>query len=240
MDELRTGTAVPLYEQIYEDISRKIQSGEYQPGEQIPTESELLEQYGVSRVTVRRAVSRLVSEKLLVKKAGKGTFVAMPAFLEATQSEGSFSKSVRLRNAVPGTQILFNGMVRAERTEAKALGLERGDRVICLKRLRLVNGVPSIFEVDYLPLSFDFVLDMDLENQSLLEVIRAKTGKVGNRSSSYIEVKQASREQARSLECPAGTALLGVDQTVMTDDKEVLYYNEQYIRSDRYKYHVGS
>ena len=240
MKTLKAETAVPLYEQIYEDIARRIETGEYKAGDKIPTETELLEQYGVSRVTVRRAMSRLVSENLLVKKAGKGTFVSMPAFLEATQSEGSFSKSVLLRNAIPGTRILFKGVVRAERGAAEALGMERGDQMICLKRLRLVNEIPSIFEVDFFPMCFDFLLDVDLKNKSLLEVIREKTGKAGNKSDSYISVKLASREQAKSLECSAGTPLLGVDQTMMTEQKEILYYNEQYIRSDRYKYYVGS
>lgn len=118
--------------------------------------------------------------------------------------------------------------------------MERGDQMICLKRLRLVNEIPSIFEVDFFPMCFDFLLDVDLKNKSLLEVIREKTGKAGNKSDSYISVKLASREQAKSLECSAGTPLLGVDQTVMTEQKEILYYNEQYIRSDRYKYYVGS
>lgn len=240
MEGLKPETAIPLYEQIYEDISRKIETGEYKPGDRIPGESELLEKYGVSRVTVRRAMNRLVSENLLVKKAGKGTFVSMPAFLEATQSECSFSKSCLLRNAVPGTHILFGGMVRGEKNAAEALGLDRSAQMICLKRLRLVNGVPSIYEVDFFRTDFDFLLSTDLENKSLLEIIREKTGKVGNKSDSYISVKPATREQAKSLECAAGTPLLGVDQTVMTEAREILYYNEQYIRSDRYKYYVGS
>ena len=124
MEGLKAETAIPLYEQIYEDIARRIETGEYKAGDKIPTETELLEQYGVSRVTVRRAMSRLVSENLLVKKAGKGTFVSMPAFLEATHSEGSFSKSCLLRNAVPGTQVLFKGIVRGERGAAEALGMK--------------------------------------------------------------------------------------------------------------------
>ena len=105
-----------------------------------------------------------------------------PPFLEATQSEGSFSKSVLLRNAIPGTRILFKGVVRAERGAAEALGMERGDQMICLKRLRLVNEIPSIFEVDFFPMCFDFLLDVDLKNKSLLEVIREKQEKPGIRA----------------------------------------------------------
>lgn len=240
MKYLNTEAAVPLYEQIYEDISSKIESGEYKAGDKIPTESVLQEQYGVSRVTVRSALNRLVNENLLVKRAGKGTFVAMPAFVETTQAESSFSKSCILRNAVPSTEILYSGIMRAERMAAEALQIDRDASVICVKRLRMVNGIPSIFEVDFFRLDYDFVLNADLSRVSLLELIREKTGKVGNKNNSYIEVKQATREHARSLECPVGTALLGVNQTVMTADREILYYNEQYIRSDRYKYFVGT
>lgn len=240
MKKLIVDAATPLYTQIYQDILQKIDSGEYAPGDKIPTESELGELYGVSRVTIRSALNRLVEENQLVKRAGKGTFVSMPPFIESTHLEGSFTKSCLIRNAVPGTVLISNEIVEAKRDIAEGLGIERGTPVICIKRLRMVNSVASIFEVDYFRMDYDFMRYADLENTPLLETVREKTGKVGKRNESVIEVRRANQEQARFLECSTGEPLLGVSQVVMTAEREILYYNEQYIRSDRYKYVVGT
>ena len=239
MKRLNADVVTPLYAQIYQDIVQRIDSGEYMPGDKLPTESEMEAQYGVSRVTVRNALNRLVDEHLLVKRAGKGTFVPMPPFIASTPLESSFTKSCMLHNAVPGTILISKKIVSAKRAVAEGLGIEQNARIICVKRLRLVNSVASIFEVDYFRTDFDFMLYADVETTPLLEVIRNVTGKLGKKNRAVIEVKYADKEQARYLECSFGEALLGVSQTVMTEEQEILYYNEQYIRSDRYKYVVG-
>ena len=76
MDKLESNKKAPLYQQLYDAILNKVRSGEYQVGEKIPSEEQLMTIYGVSRVTVRNAIKQLVDENILIKRHGKGTFVS--------------------------------------------------------------------------------------------------------------------------------------------------------------------
>ena len=82
MDKLESNKKAPLYQQLYDAILNKVRSGEYQVGEKIPSEEQLMTIYGVSRVTVRNAIKQLVDENILIKRHGKGTFVSMPSYVE--------------------------------------------------------------------------------------------------------------------------------------------------------------
>ena len=83
MDKLESNKKAPLYQQLYDAILNKVRSGEYQVGEKIPSEEQLMTIYGVSRVTVRNAIKQLVDENILIKRHGKGTFVSMHPMLRA-------------------------------------------------------------------------------------------------------------------------------------------------------------
>ncbi len=83
MDKLESNKKAPLYQQLYDAILNKVRSGEYQVGEKIPSEEQLMTIYGVSRVTVRNAIKQLVDENILIKRHGKGTFVQCHPMLRA-------------------------------------------------------------------------------------------------------------------------------------------------------------
>ena len=240
MNGVQADKMVPLYQQLYDTIRRQIELGEYRPGDKIPSEARLSEIYGISRITVRSALQHLVDENILVKKHGKGTFVAMPAYVESMSAGGSFTESWLQTNVVPGTKLISLSVEPSVKKIADILEAEPGSKVICIKRLRLVDDLAAIFEVDYFRSDFDFLLHANLENASILELIREHTGLVLKEFNDIFEVKHANKEHAAYLDCVLGSPLLRVSQTVMTDQLRVMYYNEQYIRSDRYKYAVRS
>ena len=93
MKLLNSDIAIPLYQQLYDLLLDQIRSGVYPPGSKIPSEEELCKTYDLSRVTVRNALGRLVDDNILVKRHGKGTFVATPVFTESAYANGSFTKS---------------------------------------------------------------------------------------------------------------------------------------------------
>ncbi|CEG26377.1 GntR family transcriptional regulator [Bacillus sp. B-jedd] len=231
---------IPLYQQLYNTIREKIATGEYKPGERIPSEDQLSEMYNISRVTVRSALKKLVEENILVKRHGKGTFVSMPEYVESIGVGGSFTASWQQTDVVPGTKIISRNYVNANKKIANQLKVEEGSRVIHIRRLRLVNDLPAILEEDYFLPEFAFLLELDLDNKSILEVIRKQTGLVAREFNDIFEVKSATKEQAEYLECKAGAPLLRVSQTIFTEKLDLLYYNEEYIRSDRYKYAIRS
>jgi GntR family transcriptional regulator len=232
----KSDTVVPLYQQLYDAILGKIESGEYKHNQLIPSEQQLSDIYKVSRITVRSAIQRLADENILVKKRGKGTFVKPPSYVESISAGGSFTESCRQIGAVPGTKMIFRGFIPADAEIAQMLGVSVGSDVLFVKRLRLVDGLPAIFEEDYFHPRLDFLLQADLIGKSLLKVIGEHLGISSFKFDDLFEIVFASKEQAENLDCAVATPLLLVSQKAMTDRLVTVYYNRQYIRSDRYKY----
>lgn len=231
---------VPLYQQLYDTIKSKIQNGDYKVGEQIPSESQLSSQYGISRVTVRNAIQQLVDEQILVKKHGKGTFVSMPVYVESLATEGSFSKALRAMGLDPSTNVISIKKGQAGQHLGGCLGINPEAEAITVQRVRLINGTPVILEYDYFVNGFDFLFTADLSDTPLLDTIFKHKGITAKYFDYMVEVHFSTKEQSRYLDCLAGAPLLRVNQTVLTEEQTIVYYNEQFIMSDRYKLTVRS
>lgn len=133
---MNPNSIVPLYVQVVECLKRDIENGVYNATGRIPTEAELAEQYKVSRITIRRAVDDLVSQGLVEKKQGKGTFICRQKFAKDIKNLQSFSEMCHHMNMKPGGQMLENKLVRADEKIRKQLNLEPGAYVIYISRLR--------------------------------------------------------------------------------------------------------
>ena len=120
MKLLNSDIAIPLYQQLYDLLLDQIRSGVYPPGSKIPSEEELCKTYDLSRVTVRNALGRLVDDNILVKRHGKGTFVATPVFTESAYANGSFTKSCEQMGATPSTGNLPSTKVSIHQTGSSA------------------------------------------------------------------------------------------------------------------------
>ncbi len=238
MTTLYSGASVPLYQQLYHTIHAQILDGAWRPGDKLPSEEQLCSLYGVSRVTVRTAIEKLVEEGMLIKRHGKGTYVTMPVFVE-TMAGGSFTKSCKQSGAVPHTEVQKIEQVAASEAVARALQVAVGDPVHQVCRIRFANAVPVIYEVDFFRQQDDFVLEADIGAMPMSEIISSRTGLFTRAFTDMFDVSPASEEQAQVFGCPAGTPLLLVQQVVMGDDRQILYYNEQYILSERYRYMVS-
>ena len=143
----------PLYRQIMALLTRGLQAGEWKPGELIPSESELAVRFGVSQGTVRKAIDELAAENLVVRKQGKGTFVATHAeqhvqyrFLKLLPDTGDASVEGPAQR-----QVIDCRRVRASADVARALALRSGDAVMQAKRILSFGGVPTILEDIWLP-----------------------------------------------------------------------------------------
>lgn len=229
--------AAPFYQQIADDLKMEVASGKYSYGEKIPTEDQLCELYGVSRITIRNAIESLCKANILVKLHGKGTFVSMPV-QEETFSSGSFSQSCLLTGLKPGTIALDIKTMIASSKIAKKLGIKEYDEIMCIHRLRTVDDVVAVYEEDYFRADFFSITKEDIEKEPLLAVIHEKTGIIGCQLLDVFDIALANSVQAGYLECEEGTPLLLVEQVVKTVKSEIVYYNKQYVRADRYKYGI--
>ena len=165
--ELSRNTYEPLYYQIRENLREKIHNHEYVPGSMIPTEAELCQLYGVSRVTVRRAVLDLVQEGLLNRGQGKGTFVAENYGLTAVNGVQSFTQELLGLNMRPAAKLLSCKVHAASRSLCEKLELSEDEEVITVSRLRLADNEPCMVEV----MNFPYKLVPGLEKEDLEQSI---------------------------------------------------------------------
>lgn len=238
--DLEINSFIPLYQQLYDNIRNQITAGIYKPGDKLPSEGDLCKEFNVSRITVRNALKQLVDEEILCKKRGKGTYVTIPARVEALCSGNSFTNSCHRLNAKPRTRIITTLVEKTNKVVCEALNIEPEDKVICIKRLRLIDDMPVIFEIDYFTMDYMFLLKEDLEDVSLMETISKNIITQPKRVEDVFEIKYSNKEYSHYLKCATNMPLLKVRQLVYADNDKVLYYNEQYIRSDKYKYAVSA
>ena len=105
MFTLNPDSSVPLYQQLCNLLTDQIHKGVLKPGDKIPSELQLSEMYGISRITVRSAITQMVDEGLLMKRHGKGTYVTIPVFVES-KAGGSFTRSCQKNNIIPHTEVI--------------------------------------------------------------------------------------------------------------------------------------
>jgi GntR family transcriptional regulator len=142
----------PLYDQIGRNLRELIVSDKFKIGEAVPSEWELAELYGVSRLTVRKALDELVRQQLLSKRRGVGTFVTKPSITSIAPSELSFTNQMLAIGKKPSSKFINSGVEVASPEITRSLLVSQGDQVFYLTRVRLADNVPILYETTYLSL----------------------------------------------------------------------------------------
>lgn len=230
---------IPLYYQLENLLREKITSGAIQAGEKLPTETQIMEEYDVSRITVRQALKALAKENLILRKQGQGTFIA-----ERQTKARRFSKVPHLTGSLDGliemgldakVKVLEMTLIRAGRREAEILEIEQGAPVHLLKRLRIFDRQPFGLVINYLPESVGTKLSRkDMNSGALLQYIESNLGT--NLESAHQEVyaKLADPYVAEILKTRVGAPLLTIERTVYTDNKKPIEYVHSVYQSEIY------
>jgi GntR family transcriptional regulator len=137
---------LPLYDQIERNLRNLIVNGHLKPGEAMPGEWDLADLYGVSRLTVRRALDELVRQNWLEKKHGVGTFVRQPTMATIAASKLSFTEQMRVIGREPSSKFISQRVIAATEKIARALKIQEGDPIIEIVRIRLADNVPILLE----------------------------------------------------------------------------------------------
>lgn len=208
----------PLYEQIKDLITQSLISGEWKPGDAIPSEMELAARFGVSQGTVRKAIDALATENIVVRRQGKGTFVA-------THSEETVKlRFLRLVDADGGHEPLDNRLLKCERAKASAniarlLHIKPGSAVIAVSRLLLFSGKPLILDHIMLPAAaFKGVTGEKVAafNGSMYRMYETQLGIHMVRAEEKLTAVAADAATAALLQRPAGTPLLSIERVSFT------------------------
>ena len=235
---LKQDAITPLYVQLMEELETSIRNGVYKPGDKIMTEAEMAKEYGVSLITVRKAVGSLMEKGLVVRKQGKGTFVTKPKYSRNMKKLQSFTEMCEQMGVKPGEQVLENRLIMADKKVADRLGIEPGSNVVYISRLRLADGEPVQVEKSYFPLKYAFLLEEDLNNGSMFECLKEKAGAKVASSEKMIELCRATAEEAALMDVKKGDYLLFVKSTAYDDNGEPMYAGIQLINGDRFSLYV--
>ena len=235
---LKQDAITPLYVQLMEELETSIRNGVYKPGDKIMTEAEMAKEYGVSLITVRKAVGSLMEKGLVVRKQGKGTFVTKPKYSRNMKKLQSFTEMCEKMGVKLGAQVLENRLIMADKKVADRLGIEPGSNVVYISRLRLADGEPVQVEKSYFPLKYAFLLEEDLNNGSMFECLKEKAGAKVASSEKMIELCRATAEEAALMDVKKGDYLLFVKSTAYDENGEPMYAGIQLINGDRFSLYV--
>ena len=235
--------AVPLYQQVKEDIKAAIEQGKYKPKEKIPTEPELSAEYSVSRITVRRAVEELCSEGYLVKMQGRGTFVSSPRVhrkvREGKQIQG-FTQCCEEQGMKAGAKLLNRMIVPARADEQAFFGLVPDGLLLYIQRLRTADGLPVLLENIFLPyMEYRELMEAELTDCSIFGAIERIGGrKVEALARRTLEITRASAEEARLLAVPAGEPLFYLNAYFTDREQRPVCIGRQYYVGSRYLFEI--
>lgn len=236
MEQINRRSKVPYYQQLYEILLDKISTSEWKPGDQIPAEPELIDQYQVSRSTVRIVLDMLVNKSLIYRQRGRGTFVSQPSVEQALVRIINFTEDMHQRGIIPSSKVISSEVLPAPIDIAEKLQVSTGEELVLLRRLRLGNEEPMGLEESYLIHSFcPGILDRhDFSTYSLRESIAQDYGVQWLRASQVIRSINAPHDMARFLEVPNKAALLSIERVTYSKEDIPIEFLRIYFRGDRY------
>ncbi|MDH3658738.1 MAG: GntR family transcriptional regulator [Alphaproteobacteria bacterium] len=233
-DLATTAISAPLYHQLRRRLRHAVESGMLQVGDALPSERDLADALGLSRVTVRKAISGLVNEGLLTQQQGAGTFVA-PRVEQALSLLTSFSEDMRARGMTPGAEWLDCDTGLANPEEALALDLSPGTEVSRVSRLRTANGKPMTLEHTTVPRSL--LPDPAVIGESLYEYLIAE-GHRPVRALQRLHARAADDDEARLLAVPPGSPTLYIERRAFLSSGQVIEFTRSLYRGDAYDFVV--
>lgn len=232
---------IPLYFQLAETLREEIESGTLQPGAQLPSERELGEQLGISRMTVRQAVTYLAQKGTLVIKPGVGTFVAESKLTYDALHLLGFTEEMMAQGRTVSSHVLEQEIVPAPAGVAAKLGLEDGARTTKIVRLRLEKQTALLLETIHIPVALCPRLEkQDLARNSLYALLETKYGIVLKRARQTFEAANANAYESELFGIEAhAPMLLSEGVTFSREDEPVEHFKAVY-RGDRFKFELES
>lgn len=229
---LESESSSPLYYQLMERIRLDIGRGVYPIGTRIPPEHELERKYGLSRVTVRRALQELTDEGLLERKQGKGTFVSAPKARQDLRDIHSFHDACRYSGKIPHTNVIRIREVKAEQRDLSDLELAEGSRVVETVRLRYADQEIVMLEINHFSMAYSYLEDADL-NGSLYQLLQ-EYGIKADKAIHDISLAFVSGEEAKMMEIPDGTPVICLREVIYDQKGRPLHNSYQLIRGEKF------
>jgi GntR family transcriptional regulator len=233
---------LPLWSQLADRFREGIATGEFSEGDDLPSESQLVARFSISRATARNALNQLATEGLVSRRSGRGTSVLPRPVEQPLNLLSSFSEDMGRRGLVAEYKNTVFTVEAAASHVAIALDIEAGSEVIQIERLLVASGMAMAHSASWLAPSFAHPRDLaevrQLASGPLYAWLKASRSVVITHGTEVIEAKVAGPELAKQLGIVPGAAVLHASRTARTEPGNPVEYVERQYRADRYRYRV--
>ncbi|MDD5017013.1 MAG: GntR family transcriptional regulator [Eubacteriales bacterium] len=226
---------IPTYIKLKSMIQRSIEKRELVPGEKLPSERTLAVTHGLSRMTVRQALSELVTAGALYREQGRGTFVSARKMQQ--RNIASFSETVRQKGFAPSTRVLEFSSIKPPKDIADKLMAVDAEMYRAL-RIRLADDIPVALEEVFIPFHICPGLEKKDLTASLYKLIGDTFGHKIASADSSVTALHPNAKQQEHLRITRNTPVLKIDSLYFSGNGQTLYYEHAVYRADMYEYNI--
>ena len=235
---MNSRSSFPMYMQIKEALKKRILDGDYATHEKLPSESELMKMFGVSRITVRQALRDLHNDGLVFSVQGKGTFVSKPKAVQDMQRLKGFVEAMATQGYETSTLVVHKEFIKPSQEVAQAFDITQSSQVLNVQRIRYLNQEPISVDDSFFP----DAIARQLYNRELDQDIFPLLENQLNVSLSYadlrIEASNASVDIAAHLRVEINSPILKITRLVFTNDHQPIDFEHLYFRGDAFQYQL--
>ncbi|GAB7388313.1 GntR family transcriptional regulator [Bacillaceae bacterium] len=226
----------PLYLRVIDQIKRDIENGSLKPGERLPSEFNLAQQFGVSRETLKMALRLLEEENILIRRHGVGTFVrARPIFSSGIEELFSITDMIAQKGFAPATHFLYSGYVDPQEEEMKKLKLSERERVLLIERVRTADGTPVVYCIDKIPQHL-LPNGYSWHYESIFDFLEEQANVTVSHAVAQIEALGYHEKISEILQCEPETSLLVLKQLHYDAQERPVLYSINYFRADKFSF----
>lgn len=228
----------PVYIKIHDEIREAIDAGRWKPGDKIPAERELAEQFDVSRMTLRQAIMLLVDEGVLDRRVGSGTFVSEPKVQEQLNGVVSFTEMMAASGKTATSKTVSYHLSSSSTSEQKRLNLDAGQQVLRMERVRYGDGEPIAYEVASIPAELVEGLQRETLSNSLYKTLLEERGLRVSHAQQTVTAAAVTERVADLLQIKRNDPVLVLRQITFDQKQEPFeYVRTQYVGS-RFEFYL--
>jgi len=238
--ELKHNSNTPLYIQLKEILREQIEEGTYASGARLPSERELAQAYGVSRMTARQALLLLAQEGFTSSRVGKGTFVQRPQIDQELRLLTGFTEDIRQRGMTPGSRVIRATLEPASEEVSGHLRVAVKAEIVLLSRSRLADNEPIAWEICHLNhrLCPGILENHDFSRESLYQILQDEYGLYLAWAEQWIGAKMPDHNEREALQLNTKTPVLNLTRVTYTEHDQPVEYVRSVYRCDRYQLHT--
>ncbi|HWV24750.1 MAG TPA: GntR family transcriptional regulator [Thermomicrobiales bacterium] len=228
---------LPLYARIEADLRARLEAREWNPGDQLPPEAELMDHYQVSRITIRKAIDNLARQNLITIRRGKGTFASAPPLLHDLSRLTGFVEMTTAGKRNATSRLIDHSVIVPDQRISTALNQAPGSTVTSIRRLRLADGMPVSLDQTFLPHDIGARLQTaDLEQIPLLALLEDHLGIPLIEAQYGIEATGADADAASHLAVTTGFPVMKVERSIFTTTNRPITYELLTYRGDMVRF----